>query len=223
MGGRLPQPVRQLTDLDTYLDQKHLEQLLQVLLDAQGRGFIGPGPIEPHVTRALQMVSGLPVPPGRALDLGSGGGLPGLPLILAWPDSCWILLEGGTTRASFLAEAVERLGIQDRVSVLAERAEEAGRGNLRGSMDLVVARSFGPPGVTAECGAPFLRVGGILLVAEPPGGTPRRWDLEGLHKLGLKLGLSISQPTAVQHLELEQLCPPAYPRRVGIPAKRPLF
>src|SRR5581483_4448045 len=98
----------------------------------------------------------------------SGGGLPGLPLALAQPSRAWVLLECVTTRARFLAQAVITLGLTERVAVVAERAEDAGRGPLRGGFDAVIARSFGAPAVTAECAAPFLEAGGVLVVASPP-------------------------------------------------------
>jgi 16S rRNA (guanine527-N7)-methyltransferase len=149
--------------------------------------------------------------------------VPGLPLALAWPDSEWVLLDGSTARAAFLSEAVSTLGLDGRIEVDAVRAEEAGHGPNRGSFDLVVARSFGPPTVTAECAAPFLRVGGRLLVAEPPGGEPGRWPADGLRLLGMATGDRGSMPTAYQLIVQVQECPAQYPRRTGVPAKRPLF
>jgi 16S rRNA (guanine527-N7)-methyltransferase len=194
-----------------------------VIGDAQNLGFLGPGPVDRQVDRALDLYGVLGGDVRLAVDLGSGGGLPGLPLAVANPAVQWILLDGSVTRCRWLTSAVSQLGLDDRVSVVAERAEVAGRSNLRGSADLVVARSFAAPAVTAECGAPFLRTGGRLVVAEPPGGQPGRWEVEGLETLGLALGPSVSEPTAYQVLQQTTPCPTRYPRRVGIPAKRPLF
>ncbi|HLI55059.1 MAG TPA: RsmG family class I SAM-dependent methyltransferase [Acidimicrobiales bacterium] len=260
----------------------HLEVLRDVLETGRRQGFLGPGPVEAHIRRSLHFLEALPTDarlkggcPTKhalelyALDLGSGGGVPGLVLALALPVSRWVLLEASRKRSAFLAEAVRRLDLEGRVSVAAERAEEAGLGPLRGSFDLVVARSFAAPAVTAECGAPFLRSGGLLIVAEPPAnlarsddsppatappsggpvttpasggpaptptsgglassaiGSPvgevRRWPPEPLALLGLAPLAHISVPSALQVLEQRTLCPSRYPRRTGIPTKRPLF
>jgi len=142
---------------------------------------------------------------------------------VAWPDTHWILLDAGSNRTAFLRRAVGRLGLSDRVEVVHQRAEEAGRGSLRGTADGVVARSFGAPAVTAECAAPLLKLGGALVVAEPPGGDPVRWDARGLALLGMTLGPAITAPTAFQIVLQESLCPSRFPRRTGVPGKRPLF
>lgn len=184
---------------------------------------MGPGAVEQHVDRALDLAVAVPRPPGRALDLGSGGGVPGLPLAMLWSESAWLLLDGSTRRCSFLEEAVSELELGDRATVLAERAEVAGRTELRATFDLVVARSFAAPAVTAECGSPFIKAGGRLLVAEPPGGDPERWNQAALAELGLELVAGAAGPTSHQSLIQVSLCPERYPRRVGIPAKRPLF
>lgn len=160
----------------------------------------------------------------RAMDLGSGGGVPGLPLAMGRPEAEWVLLDGSVTRGRFLSEAVAALGLASRVHVLAARAEEAGRSpEWRGEFDLVVARSFGSPAVTAECAAPFLRVGGTLVVAEPPLERSDRWPADGLAPLGLVVADRITTASSFQVLRQESLCPERYPRRTGIPSKRPLF
>jgi len=196
--------------------------LVAVLEAAQRHGFLGPGPVEAHIDHALGLAALIATPPRAALDLGSGAGVPGLVLALHWPASRWILLDAGARRTALLTQAVSALRLADRVDVLCARAEDAGRDpGLRGSCDLVTARSFGPPAVTAECAAPFLRVGGVVAVTEPPGNEPR-WPIEGLAVLGLTLGPRSESPH-VQQLIATAQCPDRYPRRVGMPAKRPLF
>src|SRR5207245_763488 len=121
-------------------------------------------------------------------------------------------------------EAVARLGLADRVTVRSARAEDAGRDpGLRGQIDLVVARGFGPPAVTAECAAPLLRVGGVTVVSEPPGSTGGRWDTAGLEELGLTLEATFVGPPAFVRLRQRAVCPERYPRRSGIPRKRSLW
>jgi 16S rRNA (guanine527-N7)-methyltransferase len=201
-------------------------RLLPVLEDARRLGLVGPGPLLPHLDHALGFGSGVAgLVDGACLDLGSGAGLPGLPLAVAWPDSRWVLVDAGERRVAFLGAAVAALGLEDRVSVVEGRAEElARRVDLRGRFDLVVARGFGPPAVTAECGAGFLVVGGRLVVSEPPGGRAERWPVSGLALVGLERAEAFEAGgTSYQVLRQATPCPDRYPRRVGIPTKRPLF
>ena len=135
-----------------------------------------------------------------------------------------MLLDGNLRRTTFVREALPTLGLADRVEVLTDRAETVGRDpKWRGRADLVVARGFGPASVTAECAAPLLAVGGACVVAEPPGGAPERWPVEGLAALHLIEDGRTVTPVAMQRLRLTEPCPDRYPRRVGIPQKRPLF
>ena len=198
-----------------------------MLEDARRRGFVGPGPLAPHVAHALGFAEAAPgaPPPLRSLDLGSGGGLPGLVLALWWPESRWVLLDAGARRTAFLREAVERLELTRRVEVVTGRAEEVGHDpSLRAAMGLVVARGFGPPAVTAECAAPFVAVGGVAVVSEPPGGRPDRWPAAGLALLGMVPGPTVGgHGGTYQVLEQRSPCPGPLPRRTGIPSKRPLF
>jgi len=163
--------------------------------------------------------------PSRVIDLGSGGGLPGLVLAMAWPKVAIALLDSSVRKTLFLARAAKDLGIESHVVVARARAEEAGRDPAwRGRADLVVARSFGLPAVTAECAAPLLMVGGRLIVSEPPEEGGSRWPVEGLARLGLRPAGRIDQAFCrFQVLRQEEECPEIFPRRVGIPEKRPLF
>jgi 16S rRNA (guanine527-N7)-methyltransferase len=196
-------------------------RLLEVLEEAQARGFVGPGPIEAHLGVArsgMELLAGVT----SAVDLGSGGGALGLPLAVWGPPVSWVLVESSTTRASFLRRAVGRCGLEDRVAVLAMSAEVVGRDpSHRGGHDLVVARSFGPPATTAECASPLLRRGGHLAVAEPPEGQGgERWSDAEVGELGLAVRHQIG---SFRVLEQVGACPDRFPRRTGVPRRRPLF
>ncbi len=205
------------------LSLEQFAHLTAVLEKAKHRGFLGPGPVGSHIEHALPILTLLSVDSREALDLGSGGGVPGLVLALARPAIHWTLLDGSVTRSSFLLHAVEDLDLSHRVKVTSLRAEDAARTALRGTFDTVTSRSFGAPAVTAECGSPFLAPGGRLIVAEPPDGASSRWPLEGLERLGMALGVRVTSPSTFQVLEQVVPCGNRYPRRTGIPAKRPLF
>lgn len=208
--------------------------VVDVLVDAQRLGFIGPGPVEDHVQHALAFTrvvrsyarvldrTGGPAP--SVLDLGSGAGLPGLVVATEWTDCTVTLLDGSERRADFLQGALERLELGRRCRVLAGRAEDLGRlPELRGAFDAVVARSFGTPAVTAECAAPFLRVGGVLVVSEPPEKRHDRWPEDGLALLGMGRPTRVADVFSFEVVWQERLCPEWFSRRIGIPAKRPLF
>lgn len=137
-----------------------------------------------------------------ALDLGTGGGIPGLALALARPDIDWALLDSRTSRAAEVERCVAKAGIGDRVHVLAAEAQHvAHEPRWRQSFDIVVARAFGPPSFTAECASGFLRPGGSLIVSEPPSSDDHpsdnhpsdsqvdRWDPAGLNACGFARGI----------------------------------
>ena len=170
----------------------------------------------------------------RLVDLGSGGGLPGLVVAVRWPQAHLVLLDAHGRRTAFLERAVDRLGLGERVSVRQERAEAYGRAeDARGTFDMVLARSFGRPAVVAECAAPLLRVGGWVVVSEPPaggadgprGGEPSgpRWPAQPLEQFGLVRGEHVHEEFEFQILEQVTPCPDRFPRRDGVPAKKPLF
>jgi 16S rRNA (guanine527-N7)-methyltransferase len=199
--------------------------LLAVLARSRDLGFLGDGELMVHAANATAFLADIDAG-SRVLDLGSGGGVPGLVLADRRPDLELALLDGSQRRTAFLEVAVDDLGFGDRVSVVRGRAEEAGRDpRWRGGFDVVTARSFGPPAVTAECAVGFLKgPGSRVLVSEPPAGSTERWPAEGLVLLGLAPGTRRSEEgSTVQRLDVVEWCSDRYPRRNGIPAKRPLF
>ena len=202
-----------------------MDGLRAVLERSRRLGFLGPGSLRVHEQHGEGFAVGLDEPPGRLLDLGSGGGVPGLVLARRWPTAEVVLLDAAERRCEFLRAAVAELGWGNRVSVVRARAEEAGRdAGLRGTFDVVTARGFGPPAVTAECGAPFLRPGGHLVVSEPPDDDDAsRWPAAALAALGLVAERTWREPFHYRSLRQAHPCPDRYPRRTGQPAKRPLF
>lgn len=201
------------------------DRLVGVLSRQRGRGLLGPDPISAQIAHARVFAAAVPSP-RRAVDLGSGGGVPGLVLAsVCWPDAELVLLDASQRRCTFLELAVADLGVADRVRVVWGRAEELGRDEaLRGRADVVVARSFGPPAATAECAAPLLVVGGCLVVSEPPGSDASRWEPTGLARLGLGPAELLAAPDgAVVRLTQRSPCPDEFPRRTGVPVRRPLF
>jgi 16S rRNA (guanine527-N7)-methyltransferase len=192
--------------------------LVEVLREAAALGFLGPGPVERHVTHAQRFAAALR-PTDRVIDLGTGGGVPGLVLAAVLPATRVVLVDVRTNRTDFLQRVVGRLGWGDRVTVEAARAEDVGRSAAwRGQAGAVVARSFGSPSVTAECAAPLLAVGGQLVVSEPPGDGGHRWPAAGLALVGLSLdGSPIGGMASCTQVTP---CPSRFPRQRQRP---PLF
>ncbi len=195
------------------------------LARAQRLGYLGPGPLDDQRRHAVSFVALLGAPVATFVDLGAGGGLPGLVLALEWPSARGVLLDASRRRGAHLESACDQLAIADRVDVVVARVEDAARDEAwRGRFQLVVARAFGPPAVTAECGVGFLAPGGRLAVSEPPGGDPGRWDEDGLATLGLSPPELLSGGGAsLAVMTLADPPSPRWPRRVGVPARRPLW
>jgi 16S rRNA (guanine527-N7)-methyltransferase len=198
--------------------------LLAVLARSQDAGFLGPGPVEAHVEHAAAFVGAVDAP-SSYLDLGSGGGVPGLVLALAWPAATGVLLDAQARRVRFLESAIADLDLTSRLRAVHGRAEDLARDRRhRAAYDVVTARSFGPPAITAECGRGFLVAGGLLLVAEPPD-DPERWPAAGLRSLDLEdSGAVTAGGATVRRLRAVSQTPPAQvPRRAAAVRRRPAF
>ena len=98
----------------------------------------------------------------RAIDIGSGGGLPAIPLAIARPDIGFTLLEATGKKARFLEAVARRLGLRN-VAVVHDRAEKAARGPMREVFDVATSRAVGGLGDLALISVPFLRIGGLML------------------------------------------------------------
>ena len=192
---------------------------LESVLDrARARGFLGPGPIRAHIDHARYFLDEINADAHLVLDLGSGGGIPGLPVAVGAPRLRLVLLDSSEKRCAFLREAVVELGLTDRVRVMAGRAEEvAHRPEVRGSVDVVVSRSFAAPHHTVECAMGLVRLGGRIIISEPPGG--RDWPQDQLKRIGL------SQLEANHRLACFRLDRPvdhSIPRRFKLQDREPL-
>jgi len=202
--------------------------LSRALEESRLRGYVGPGPIGPQIDHAegfaLCWEAHESTHPGLFLDLGCGGGLPGLVLLERWNSSA-ILLDSMKKRMKLLEEVLRWPDAPTGARLITGRAEEVAREpGMTGTVDLVTARSFGPPAVTAECAVRFLRVGGILVVSEPPDDSSRsRWDNDALATIGLEVRGRVRHGAAFQLLIKTGRTPKQFPRGVGVPGKTPLF
>jgi len=187
------------------------------------------GRLDPALVEdSLVLLDFLPPGPQRLVDVGSGGGLPGLPLRLARPELSLTLVEANRRKAAFLVQAVARLGL-DGVEVLAARAEDAAREpGHREAYDVATARALAPMPVLAELCLPFLRVGGRLL-AMKSGAVEEALAAEpAIKRLGGRLLAVTPAASAARSLgqvvvvEKVSPTPPEYPRRAGVPGRRPL-
>ena len=162
--------------------------------------------------------------PGPVVDLGSGGGVPGVPLAIAQPHRDFHLVESTEKKAAFLRWVSDRLGLKN-VHVWPERAEAMGRSaGHRERYDMVIARALGPLRVLLELSLPLARVGGhcafIKGARAPIELEEARVAMELLHAIHLD-----TQHTPTGTLVLfEKLkpTPPRYPRGPGMPKRSPL-
>jgi 16S rRNA (guanine527-N7)-methyltransferase len=135
--------------------------------------LVAPGDLERfesrHVSDSLRILSLLDsLPPGPCVDVGSGAGIPGIPLAICRPQRRWRLLEPRRRRASFLEEAVRVLDLNCEVLVLT--AEEAAAGPLSGAHVLAIARALAAPERALELLLPLVGDRGVAAVYVGGGG-----------------------------------------------------
>lgn len=184
------------------------------------------------VLRASGLVDGLGDAGVSTLiaDLGPGGGFPGLPMRIVEPGLELVLIESHQRRAEFLGVATEALGL-DGVTVAPLRAEDAGRDpTLRASFDLVVARALAAMPVLVEYALPLLRDGGVLVA--PKGSRALDELTEASAAIAALGGVALDPielpvapgalPQTVLLVRREGALDDRYPRRAGMPAKRPI-
>ena len=197
---------------------------------AAPRGLIGfaPGAIDEQLARSLLLLEVLGRPE-RLVDVGSGAGLPGIPLLIVLGSG--VLVEPRRKAAAFLEAVLRRLDLDGRVVVAT--AEEAGRGELRDWGDAVVARAVGSPAAAAELCAPLCAPGGTVLLAASPEATES--DLPERLRSALGLGAvevrSVTASLGASRRDIHQRMlmmskvaptPDELPRRPGTARRRPL-
>jgi 16S rRNA (guanine527-N7)-methyltransferase len=187
-----------------------------------------------HFLDSLTITLAFPPPPAdasfRVIDVGSGAGLPGIPLKLLLPEIRLVLLEATRKKAAFLEHIRDKLGLEDIEIVIGRAEAVAYDSRYREAFDLVLSRAVARLPALVELTLPFCVVGGRF-IAQKKGAIKREIDeAAGAIKL---LGGSLRE---IKRVELEELAderylvvidkvaptPEPYPRRPGIPVKRPL-
>lgn len=167
---------------------------------------------------------------GRICDVGSGAGFPGIPLKIAFPGIGLTLVDSSSKRTRFLSLLTTVLGMED-VVVRTGRCEElAHASELRESFDVVVARAVASLRVMAEYAVPFCRLGGLAIlqkkgdIVEELAQAAAAWDVLGARVVEVQPVPSdvLGGERVLVVVEKVEPTPDRYPRRPGIPAKRPL-
>jgi 16S rRNA (guanine527-N7)-methyltransferase len=216
------------------LTHEEAQLLEQAYTEAVQLGFLGPRERERLWERHLDDALGLagirtPAPGERWADLGSGAGLPGLPLAVAHRATTFTMIDAQRRRLDWVQAAAQTLRLPN-VTVVHARLEDYARGPARASFDVATARALGPLPVVAELGLPLLTIGGQLLV---PRGQPdpEEFDQAALacEQLGGRIDKVVPNPSSpidrvgfVVIMAKIAATSPRFPRRSGVPARIPL-
>ncbi len=169
-------------------------------------------------------------PPKRLVDVGTGAGFPGIPLKILYPSMRLTLVESVGKKAAFCRHVVEVLNL-DAVDVIAGRAEEVGQSPAhREGYDWAVARAVAGLPVLAEYLLPLVQVGGAMLAQKGESGPAETHRAEkaftllgGLLRQLIPVALpGVAEDRYLVVVDKVAAAPPQYPRKPGIPAKKPL-
>jgi 16S rRNA (guanine527-N7)-methyltransferase len=167
---------------------------------------------------------------GTLMDVGSGAGFPGLPLKILWPGLRVTLVESVGKKAAFLRHMTDTLGLEG-VEVHCQRAESLAHDpHMRETFDVVVSRAVADLSALAELTLPFCKLGGRVVAQKKSGigdelkGSERAVSLLGgaLERIEAVDLEEIGEPRWLVVLTKDASSPSCYPRRPGLPAKRPL-
>ena len=183
-----------------------------------------------HFLDSLSVIRSLPPGPLKLIDVGAGAGLPGIPIKLVRPDVTLTLLEATRKKCNFLQAVADDLPLSS-VKIVNARAEEAGRmEEHRAAYDIAIARAVADLPVLIEYLLPFVKIGGFAVAQKSRGAED---ELERADTAILLLGGLSSQVIHVQVpglnderalILVEKITPTSdeYPRRAGMPSKKPL-
>jgi len=225
----MPLTAHQLGQFDLYANQLLQENRRTNLTSTRDRE----GVYRRHFAESIAILRALEergVELSPMIDVGTGAGFPGLPVKIARPQVVLTLLEATGKKARFLESMVAELRLSD-VQVVQGRAEDIGREPAhRDAYRLVLARAVAPLPVLLELTLPFLATGGVL--AAPKGSALQRevgaaanalvalrGEIEAVVPLDLR-GEGPRQSLVI--VRKTEVTPNNYPRRAGMPAKRPL-
>ncbi len=163
------------------------DDLIETLREAQRFGFFGARPIEQSIDHSMQFVHALGdlTPGSRLIDIGSGGGLPGLVLADCYPTVEIFLLDRREKRTDFLRRAVGRLGWSHVTVIAADVGDEitSVESGRSAAFDVVTARGFGPPEVTVRAARRLIGCEGRIVISDPP--VEERWPTGLVAELSL--------------------------------------
>lgn len=210
---------------------QRLAQFLALLLDANTRFNLTAitDPAQAWTRHVLDSLTLLPLLEAadakRVIDVGAGGGLPGLPLAMTLPNVEFTLLEATGKKARFLQEAVAALGMTN-VVVVNDRAEVVGQDHQRHRerYDAVLARAVGRLPVLLELTVPLARVGGLVLAIKGEKAAEEIAEAKAaLHLLHAAVSQTLRTPTGtIVVIEKLRATPRLYPRQPGEPKRLPL-
>ena len=166
----------------------------------------------------------------RNIDVGSGAGIPGIPLKLMCPAGRFILLEATGKKVTFLEHLIGRIGLRTVTAVKARAEEMAHDPSCREQYDVALSRAVAELPVVAEYTLPFCKVGGWVVAQKGEAGAAEAWTAQSaISLLGgeLRRVVPVELPGLAENRSLVVIekvhpTPAAYPRRTGVPSKRPL-